>query len=285
VNERHVGVFDSGVGGLTVARELLRQLPEENLLYLGDTARVPYGPRGGATITRFALELVQFLLDREVKALVVACNSISASAIESIRRLSPVPVIDVIEPTVRAAVAATRTGRIGIIGTVSTVASGVYERHAAALDSDLQVIAQACPLLVPIAEEGLADHAVAHLMAEEYVARFREEAVDVLILGCTHYPLLKPVLADVLGPGVQLIDSAGPTISDLATLLRRRGLERSGAPHHRFCVTDASYKFLQIATAMLGADVSDQVEQVCVELPAGEGLPGCILPDLVPAMV
>jgi glutamate racemase len=285
VNDRPIGVFDSGVGGLTVARELLRQLPEENLLYLGDTARVPYGPRGSATITRFALELVQFLLQREVKALVVACNSISASAIEAVRRLSPVPVIDVIEPTVRTAVAATRTGRIGVIGTVATVASGVYERHAAALDRELEVVPQACPLFVPIAEEGLADHPVARLMAEEYAARFREEGVDVLILGCTHYPLLKPVLAQVLGPEVELIDSAGPTIADLATLLRRRGLERSGAARHRFCVTDASYKFLQIANAMLGADVSDLVEQVCVELPPGEGLAACILPELTLAAV
>src|SRR3712207_6450685 len=144
MTERPIGVFDSGVGGLTVARELLRRLPEESILYLGDTARVPYGPRGAATISRFALELVQFLLERKVKALVVACNSISAAAIEAIRRLSPVPVIDVIEPTVRAAVAATRTGRIGVIGTVATVSSGVYERLAAAIDPTVRVETQAC---------------------------------------------------------------------------------------------------------------------------------------------
>jgi glutamate racemase len=279
-----IGVFDSGVGGLTVVRELLRQLPDESVLYVGDTARVPYGPRGADTITRFALEMVQFLLEQGVKALVVGCNSIAAASISAVRQLASVPVIDVIGPTVRDAVAATTTRHVGVIGTAATVASGVYGELARALDAGIRVDAQACPLLVPIAEEGLAEHPVASLMAEEYVGRFRQTSLDVLILGCTHYPLFKPVLREALGPRVRLVDSAGPTIRELATVLDIRGLRRHGAPRHRFCVTDASYKFLRVATSLLGWDPSELVEQVAIELPPGEGLPACLsVPPLLAA--
>ncbi len=279
-------MFDSGVGGLTVVRELFRQLPDELVLYVGDTARVPYGPRGSDTITRFALEMVQFLLDQEVKALVVACNSISATALGAIRALSPVPVVDVIEPTVRAAIAATKSGTIGVIGTVATVSSGVYERLARGLDPSVGVETQACPLFVPIAEEGLADHPVARLMADEYAGRFRTSRADVLILGCTHYPLLKRTLAQSVGTQTHLLDSAEPTVRQVAHLLRCRNALRPGpspvgahpAQRHRFCVTDASHKFLQIANAMLGRDISDWVEEVSVELPFGEGPPACLTP-------
>ncbi len=265
MDPRAIGVFDSGVGGLTVARELHRQLPEENVLYLGDTARVPYGPRGPETIARFALELTRFLVERDVKALVVACNSVSATAINEIRAFSPVPVIDVIGPTVRAAVAATRTGVIGVVGTVATVTSSVYHRLADQLLPGVEVIGQACPLFVPIAEEGLTGHAVARLMAEEYLQGLRQTRMDVLILGCTHYPLLKETLAEVLGPGVTLIDSAEPTVGELAHLLDRDDLRRSGATRHEYCVTDASYKFMEIATRIIGPQVSDCVRQVSLE--------------------
>ena len=278
LTELPIGVFDSGVGGLTVVREMVRQLPNESVLYLGDTARVPYGPRGPETIRRFALELAQFLIDRGVKALVVACNSSASAAIEEIRTISPVPVIEVIEPTVRAAVARTRTGHLGVIGTVATVSSGIYERFATSLRPGVRVEAQACPLFVPVAEEGLADHAVARLMAEEYVGRFRGGTVDTLILGCTHYPLLKDTLGSVLGPEVTLVDSAEPTVRELAQLLRQRELERRGTPSHRLCVTDGSYKFLQIANAMLGFDCAELVEQVEVEQPLFDGSDVVTLP-------
>lgn len=269
MKDRPIGVFDSGVGGLTVARELLRQLPEESVLYLGDTARVPYGPRGRDTIERFALELTGFLLAQEVKALVIACNTISATVAEAIRAVSPVPVFDVVYPTVRAAVGATRTGRLGVIGTVGTVRSGVYETLGKALRPDLRVWARECPLFVPIAEENLERHPVARLMAEEYLQAFEGTEVDVLILGCTHYPLLSRVIGEVaterVGQNVRLVDSAEPTVSELARHLTEQGLLRSGTPRHRFCVTDASYKFLQIANAILERDVSSEVEQVILE--------------------
>src|ERR1051326_854514 len=223
-DHRPIGIFDSGVGGLTVVREVLRQLPHESVLYLGDTARVPYGPRGEATIARFALQLVEFLLRRDVKALVVACNTVSAAAIEPIRAQSPVPVLDVIGPTVEAAVRQTRTNRIGVIGTVATVKSGVYPRTVQGLKPEAEVLLQPCPLFVPIAEEGLAEHKVAQLMAEEYLAPFQGTGMDTLVLGCTHYPLLKEALSRVLGPEVALIDSAEPTARRLGELLRETGL-------------------------------------------------------------
>ena len=262
VQDQPIGVFDSGVGGLTVAREVLRQLPQESVLYLGDTARVPYGPRGKETITRFALEMAEFLLQRRVKALVIACNTISATAAEEIRRLSPVPVLDVVYPTVRAAVAATQTDVLGVIGTVTTVRSGIYDTLAREIKPQVKVFGQECPLFVPIAEENLTDHPVAKLMAEEYLQTLRGRDVDALILGCTHYPLLKRVIGECMGPGVRLIDSAEPTVTELRTLLAERGLLHRGTPQHQFCVTDASYKFMQIANAILERDVSSQVEQV-----------------------
>lgn len=311
MDSRPIGVFDSGVGGLTVVREIFRQLPQESVLYLGDTARVPYGPRGEETVTRFALELVTFLLARDVKALVVACNTISACALEAIQATSPVPVVDVIAPTVEAALAASRRQVIGVIGTVATISSGVYHRAVQAERPEAELMAQPCPLFVPIAEEGLGDHAVATLMADEYLGRFRGSALDVLILGCTHYPLLKGTLSRVLGPGVSLIDSAEPTVQVLARLLRERGLEapsarlgarsakrgaevkphpepRAPSPEHAFCVTDASYKFMQIAGRFLGRELSGSVSEVVLDElprrgvtagekespPAGEGWPG-----------
>jgi glutamate racemase len=263
-DHRPIGIFDSGVGGLTVVREVLRQLPHESVLYVGDTARVPYGPRGEATIARFALQLVDFLLRRDVKALVVACNTVSAAAIEPIRAQSPVPVLDVIGPTVEAACRQTRSNRIGVIGTVATVNSGVYPRTVQGLKPEAEVLLQACPLFVPIAEEGWAEHEVARLTAEEYLMPLKGTGIDTLVLGCTHYPLLKATLALVLGPEVALIDSAEPTVRRLGDMLRETGLaaQRGVMIGHQFCVTDASEKFTQIASRFLGGELDGCVSRV-----------------------
>jgi glutamate racemase len=269
VDSRPIGVFDSGVGGLTVTREILRLLPNESILYLGDTARVPYGPRGPETIRRFALEMVAFLVRRNVKALVVACNSVSACAIEAIRSASPVPVIEVIRPTVQAAVARTRTGRLGVIGTAATVKSGVYPRQVHALAGRTRVALQACPLFVPLAEEGLFAHPVTRMIAREYLAPLRAERIDVLVLGCTHYPLLRRDIAAIMGRNVTLVDSAGPTARSLRALLEEEKMESRGPVRHRFCVTDASPKFLEIARRIMGGDIRDWVRQISLE---GEGL-------------
>lgn len=263
--DRPIGVFDSGVGGLTVARELMRRLPGESLLYLGDTARVPYGPRGQETIARFAAELADFLLARNVKALVIACNTVSATAASAIRERSPVPVVDVVGPTIRAAVEATRTGTVGVIGTVSTVRSGIYRELARRIRPEVEVIGQECPLFVPIAEENLTRHPVARMMAEEYLHGLRGTAVDTLVLGCTHYPLLREVVGEVLGPGVRLIDSAAPTVEALREVLAAEDLLGEGPAEHHFCVTDASYKFMQVANAILEQDVSGRIEAVTLE--------------------
>jgi glutamate racemase len=265
VDSRPIGVFDSGVGGLTVTREILRLLPNESILYLGDTARVPYGPRGPETIRRFALEMVDFLLRRNVKALVVACNSISACAIEAIRVTSPVPVIEVIRPTVGAAVRRTRTGRVGVIGTAATVNSGVYPRHVHALAARARVALQPCPLFVPLAEEGLFAHPVTRMVAKEYLSPLRAERIDVLVLGCTHYPLLRRDIAAVMGRNVTLVDSAGPTARELRALLAEASLENRGPVHHRFCVTDASPKFLEIAERILGVEIDGCLRQVTLD--------------------
>ena len=203
-----IGVFDSGLGGLTVAAEVMRQLPAEGLIYFGDTARVPYGPKAPSTVRRYSREIASFLEREGVKAIVVACNTATAHALTALRAELHVPVIGVIEPGARAAVAATRSGNVGVIGTAGTIRSGAYERAIRELAPDARITVQPCPLFVPLVEEGWLDKDATRLVAEEYLEPLIDAGVDSVVLGCTHYPLLKPMLAAVLGNGVQLIDSA-----------------------------------------------------------------------------
>jgi len=253
--ERAIGIFDSGVGGLTVLRELRRHLPDEELVYLGDTARVPYGTKSPQTVARYAREAAQFLVGQQVKLLVVACNTASAVAIEDLATLHKLPVIGVIEPGARGALAATRTGRIGVIGTEGTVRSRAYERALCAGDPAVKVFAAACPLFVPLAEEGWAEHQIARLAAAEYLAPLLREQIDTLVLGCTHYPLLKHTLQELVGSTVTLIDSAEETAKTVAALLDARGLvRRQDAPGlPRYFVTDAVERFERVGGAFLGA--------------------------------
>src|ERR1041385_4878996 len=218
-----LGVFDSGVGGLTVARALFDTLPKESVIYFGDTARVPYGPKSPDTVRRYSAEILAYLLQRGVKAVVVACNTSTAHALEFLRERSPVPVVGVIEPGARAAVAATKSGVIGVVGTAGTIASGADQRAHTALRHDARIFAQPCPLFVPLVEEGWFDPPAAELIAGEYLEPLRRSAVDTLVLGCTHYPLLKPLLQRVMGPTVRLIDSAQETASELARVLEAAG--------------------------------------------------------------
>src|SRR5207247_7858169 len=204
VNPAPLGVLDSGIGGLTVARAVFDRLPHESVIYFGDTARVPYGPKSPDTVRRYSGEILAYLLNRGVKAVVVACNTSTAHALGYLKERSTVPVVGVIEPGAPAAVAATRTGTIGVIGTAGTIASGAYERAIKALRPDARVHSQPCPLFVPLVEEGWFEHPAAELIAREYLAPLQRAKVDVLVLGCTHYPLLKPLLARVMGPGVKL---------------------------------------------------------------------------------
>jgi glutamate racemase len=259
VNRRPIGVFDSGIGGLTVVRELMRQLPHESLLYFGDTARVPYGNKSPETVRRFSREILDFLVSRDVKLVVVACNTASAHALDTLRGGAPVPVEGVIEPGARAAVAASRTGRIGVIGTAGTVASGAYTRAIEAAGGKVEVIARACPLFVPLVEEGWLDHPATRLIAEEYLAPLRKDDVDTLVLGCTHYPLLKSLLSGVLGPSIQLIDSAEQTAAAVSRELAASTLHApvSQKGHVHFVVSDAPGQFVKVGRRFLGERVKD----------------------------
>jgi len=253
VNAAPLGVFDSGIGGLTVARALFERLPRESVIYFGDTARVPYGPKSPDTVRRYSGEILAYLLRRGVKAVVVACNTSTAHALDYLKRQSPVPMVGVIEPGARAAVAATRTGAIGVIGTAGTIASGAYERAIKALRPDARVHAHACPLFVPLVEEGWFDHPAAELIAREYLEPLKQARVDVLVLGCTHYPLLKPLLARVMGPGVTLVDSAEETAKVVAEELAARGLLTEGGSHdHTFVVSDDEPHFRKVGARFLG---------------------------------
>src|SRR5262245_60500208 len=203
-----IGIFDSGVGGLTVLHALLAALPGEDLGYLGDTGRNPYGTKSAETITRYSLENVEFLVEKGVKMLVVACNAASSAALDALRARHALPIVGVIEPGARAAVARSRNKRVGVIGTEATIASGAYTRVLRALDPTLELYTRPCPLLVPLAEEGWTEGPIARGVAETYLGSLRRSGIDTLILGCTHYPLLKRLIGEIMGDGVALVDSA-----------------------------------------------------------------------------
>lgn len=251
--ELPIGVFDSGVGGLTVVRALMEHLPREGILYFGDTARVPYGVKSAETITQYATQITDFLVARRVKLLIVACNTMAAVAVDAIRAHSPVPVLDVIEAGAAAAVAQTRRRRIGVIGTLATMDSGAYERAIRCLQPDAAIHSRACPLFVPLVEEGWLEHPVTRLTADEYLAPLLAAGIDTLVLGCTHYPLLQPLLQDVAGPSVQLVDSAHTTAQRALRLLTDMQLLNPGItpPEHRYFVTDVPQRFQRIGGRFL----------------------------------
>lgn len=260
---RPIGVFDSGVGGLTVVRALMERLPLEDIVYFGDTARVPYGVKSVATIEHFTAQITEFLLKRDVKMLIIACNTMAAVAAEVVHRLAAgIPVLDVIEAGARAAVAASPGRRIGVIGTPTTINSNAYARRMHELDPTVRVYSQACPLFVPLVEEGWLEHEVTRLTAQEYLRPVLAEEVDSLVLGCTHYPLLKPLLRDVAGPRVRLIDSALTTAEFAAERLQQAGLARGGgAADYRFVVSDVPLRFQTIGERFLGRSLG-AVEKV-----------------------
>jgi glutamate racemase len=255
-----IGVFDSGVGGLTVVRELVRALPGQDLVFLGDTARVPYGTRGREVIRRFAIELAGFLTARGVSHLVAACNTISSTCLEELQSSFTVPLFGVVEPAVREATNLTRSGRVGVIGTRATVSSGVYEARLLALDDSLRVFTQACPLFVPLAEEGMLDSKAARLIAEDYLGGLREQEIDVLILGCTHYPLLRDVIQGAVGPSVRLIDSAKPLAEELARALPAPDTHRQAT--YDLYVTDAPERVTEVAASFFGGELPAPLRKV-----------------------
>lgn len=264
-----IGVFDSGIGGLTVLRQIHRVLPREDLVYLGDTARVPYGTKSPATVTRFACEDTQFLVEQNVKVVVVACNTAAAWALPTLERKFRLPVFGVILPGIRAALAKTRNQRIGVIGTATTIRSEAYSRGILAHSASARVFARACPLLVPLVEEGWTDHPVARQVLLEYLRPLLRRRIDTLVLGCTHYPLLKTSIRRVVGGRIALVDSAESCARYLRQQLERLGLlcDRRRRPGSiQPYVTDETEQFSKLAKRFFPAPMERAVK---VDLPAG----------------
>lgn len=224
MNNQPIGICDSGIGGLTVVKEIIKSLPHESIIYLGDTARVPYGVRDRDTITKFAKELISFLINKKVKAIVIACNTISATCLPELQKISPVPIIGVIKPTAKEVVNNLQTKIIGVIGTRATINSNSYEREIKKLNDKTLVFSQACPLLVPLAEEGFVNHTATKLIVQEYLQIFQNKKIGTLILGCTHYPILRNIIQEVTGKNIKIIDPAKPVTNELINTLKANNL-------------------------------------------------------------
>lgn len=263
-NEQPIGIFDSGVGGLTVARVLIEKLPEEEILYFGDTANVPYGDKSPQQIIDFGNRISRFLVDQGVKLIVAACNTSSAISLDAIRKGFPVPVVGVIEPGVRRAVKATRNRRIGVLATEAAARSGAFSKTIKAQNPDIEVFTQGCPRLVPLVEGGELEGPKARQVCSEYLESLQMGAVDTIILGCTHYPFLLPVLRDITDPEVQYIDPAAETVDEVIKILKSRDQlcrERGRVIKHRFCASGPGDSFLLAGRLMVG-DIIASVEQV-----------------------
>ncbi|MCL4539535.1 MAG: glutamate racemase [Bacteroidetes bacterium] len=251
--ESPIGVFDSGIGGLTVVRQLMNLLPNENIVYFGDTARVPYGNKSFDVIREYAVQDAKFLISKGVKLIVIACNTASALAMDVVQAHSPVPTIGVIEPTAGEALKLARSKGVGVIGTLSTIGSSAYSSAIRRRDPDVKIMAQACPLFVPLAEEGMFDHQVTELIGREYLSAFSGK-IDVLILGCTHYPLLRNTISKILGSGVELVDAGEATAKAVLELLTSTQMvnRQKSRPRYEFYVSDFPQKFNEIAESFLG---------------------------------
>lgn len=256
-----IGVFDSGIGGLTVVKELTKQLPYEDIIYLGDTARVPYGTKSESTVIRFTLENILFLLRGKVKLIVIACNTSSSIALDMVKKYFKIPIIGVIKPGVKEAVYATRNKRIGVIGTAATIRTGAYEFEIKRFDPTIKVTSCACPLFVPLVEEGWISEKITFDIATEYLKPLKKNNVDTLILGCTHYPLLKSVIKKIMGENVVLIDSAMQVAREVKESLRNEGRLNSKRPlksiKRIFNVTDEPQAFLKLAKRFLGYPIKE----------------------------
>lgn len=256
-----IGVFDSGVGGLTVVREIIRQLPDENIVYFGDTARVPYGSKSQKTIIRFSEQIIRFLKTKQVKAIVIACNTASALALDAVRDEFDVPILGVVVPGARAAVAATQNQKIGVIGTDATVRSGVYTQVIRKMNPRIQVIEKACPLFVPLVEEGFKEHVVTQEIIEYYLESLRATDIDAMILGCTHYPLLRSRIRAYMGEDIRIVNPAYETAVDLKELLKEQGMDNDGTElsgsRYEFYVSDTAEKFRQFANTVMPFDVPE----------------------------
>ncbi len=258
--EAPIGVFDSGVGGLTVAREIMRNLPFERIVYFGDTARVPYGSKSRESIIRFSRQIIHFLQEEHVKAIVVACNTASAYALDEVQKDLDIPIIGVVKPGAKVAAQATRNKRIGVIGTKGTIGSNIYADYIHEIDPEITVVGKACPLFVPLVEEGWLKDPVTVEVAQRYLQELQEQDVDTLVMGCTHYPLLRSVLRELLGERVTLVNPAYETAQSLKQLLKEMNLDNPGIKEeefpYRFYVSDLADQFTAFANSILPYDVS-----------------------------
>lgn len=264
-----VGIFDSGVGGLTVAREVMRNLPHERIIYFGDTARVPYGSKSKETIIRYSRQIIRFLMTQGVKAIVIACNTASAFALEEIKKEIEIPILGVIQPGAKVACATTKNKKIGVIGTEGTVRSQIYTKFVQQWDSEIEVIGKACPLFVPLVEEGWLKDPVTDEVAQRYLSELKEKGIDTLVLGCTHYPLLRSTVRKVMGDEVTLVNPAYETALELKELLCASHLERQekeeqDGEKYQFFVSDAADKFKQFANSILPYDI-ETTRQIQIE--------------------
>lgn len=251
-----IGVFDSGVGGLTVAREIMRQIPNEKIVYFGDTARVPYGSKSRETVTRFSEQIVRFLRTFQVKTIVVACNTASAYALDTLEKDIDIPIIGVVKPGARVAAEATRNGRIGVIATEATIGSRIYSKYIQQLNKDVTIYGKACPLFVPLVEEGLLQDPVTDEIARRYLTELIDIDIDTLILGCTHYPLIRSTLGRIMGDRVTLVNPAYETAIELKSMLEKLDLLNEEAPglgsnQYQFYVSDKAEKFVRFANSII----------------------------------
>lgn len=251
-----IGVFDSGVGGLTVAKEIMHQLPNERIVYFGDTARVPYGSKSKETVTRYSKQIVRFLLEHNVKTIVVACNTISAYALDEIEKELSIPAVGVVKPGAKAAAETTRNGKVGVIATEATVNSRLYDSYIGNLDKNVQVFSKACPLFAPLVEEGLLEDPVTEEIARRYLSELIDLDIDTLILGCTHYPLIRHTVGKIMGDDVTLVNPAYETTKELAKILKENDLLNDTKPAlgenpYQFYVSDGADKFKRFANAII----------------------------------
>ena len=264
-----IGVFDSGVGGLTVAREIMRQIPNERIVYFGDTARVPYGSKSKETIIKYSRQIIRFLLQENVKAIVIACNTASAFAIDTMQEEFDIPIIGVVKPGAKVAANTTKNGRIGLIGTEGTIHSGVYASFIKSFKPDAEVIGKPCPLFVPLVEEGMLHDTITDQVAERYLSELKGKRIDTLIMGCTHYPLLRSTIGKVMGDSVALVNPAYETAIELKRLLERENIANvcevdSPSSMYRFYVSDAAEKFKAFANSILPFDIT-MTKQINIE--------------------
>lgn len=267
MDNRPIGVFDSGIGGLTVLQEIMEQLPGEDVVYFGDTARIPYGTRSRETVIKYSFQCIRFLLSKDIKAIVIACNTASAMALEEARKVFEVPILGVIDPGANAAVSSTKNNKIGVIGTTGTINSEAYQKKIRGAHPLLEVIGISCPLFVPIVEEGWEDTDVAFITAEKYLSELKEHTIDTLVLGCTHYPILRYTVGKVMGDGVKLINPAYETAKCTKKLLKEEEIlsEKVDGAKYEFYVSDDPEKFRRIGGNILRKEITT-IQKVNIEL-------------------